>query len=111
MPVSNICSSVDCSDSGGAARWIGQRSFAFTGLSGKSTGRPSTFSTRPSVSWPTGTVIPSPRSIAAIPRCIPSVGSIATARTRFSPRCCSTSRMTSIGVDPAPPSDATRTAL
>ena len=27
MPVSNICSSVDCSSSDGAARWIGQRSF------------------------------------------------------------------------------------
>ena len=47
--------------------------------------------------------MPSPRSMAVIPRCMPSVGSIATARTRFSPRCCWTSRMTSIGVDPSPP--------
>ena len=30
-----------------------------------------------------------------MPRCMPSVGFIATARTRFSPRCCSTSAMTS----------------
>ena len=52
---------------------------------------------------PTGTVIGSPRSMAVIPRCMPSVGSIATARTRFSPRCCSTSTMTSIGVEPSPP--------
>ena len=49
---------------------------------------------------PTGTVIPSPRSMAVIPRCMPSVGSIATVRTRFSPRCCSTSRMTSIASRP-----------
>ena len=35
-----------------------------------------------------------------MPRCMPSVGFIATARTRFSPRCCSTSAMTSM----APPS-------
>ena len=34
-----------------------------TGRSGKSTGSPSTFSTRPSVSGPTGTEIGSPRSI------------------------------------------------
>jgi hypothetical protein len=29
--------------------------------------------------------------VALIPRCRPSVGFIATVRTRFSPRCCSTS--------------------
>ena len=43
MPVSNICSSVDCSSSVGALRWIDQRSFDCTGRSGKSTGSPSTF--------------------------------------------------------------------
>ena len=47
MPVSNIFSSVDCSSSVGAGRWIGQRSLDLTGRSGKSTGSPSTFSTRP----------------------------------------------------------------
>ena len=30
-----------------------------------------------------------------MPRCMPSVGFIATARTRFSPRCCCTSQTTS----------------
>ena len=34
--------------------------------------------------------------VAFMPRCMPSVGFIATARTRFSPRCCSTSAITSI---------------
>ena len=33
-----------------------------------------------------------------MPRCMPSVGFIAIVRTRFSPRCCSTSATTSIGV-------------
>ena len=36
-----------------------------------------------------------PWSSAAMPRCRPSVGFIATVRTRFSPRCCSTSTMMS----------------
>ena len=44
-----------------------------------------------------------------MPRCMPSVGFIATARTRFSPRCCSTSAMTSIASLPALPApDAQR---
>ena len=47
--------------------------------------------TRPSVAVPTGIEIGAPVSIAFIPRCMPSVGFIATVRTRFSPRCCSTS--------------------
>ena len=72
-----------------------------TGRSGKSTGSPSTFSTRPSVSGPTGTEIGAPVSITFIPRVMPSVGFIATARTRFSPRCCSTSATTSILPDAA----------
>ena len=49
MPVSNISSSVDCSSSVGAGRWIGQRSSDTHRPIGKSTGSPSTFSTRPSV--------------------------------------------------------------
>ena len=52
--------------------------------------------TRPSVAGPTGIEIGPPVSIAFMPRCMPSVGFIATVRTRFSPRCCSTSTMTSI---------------
>ena len=67
-----------------------------TGLSGKSTGSPSTFSTRPSVAGPTGTEIGAPVSITSMPRCKPSVGFIATVRTRPSPRCCSTSATMSI---------------
>jgi peptide chain release factor 1 len=54
-----------------------------------STGLPTTLMTRPSVPRP-----PGPRSAGrcprpACPRTMPSVGSIATVRTRFSPRCCS----------------------
>ena len=52
--------------------------------------------TRPSVAVPTGIEIGAPVSMACMPRCMPSVGFIATVRTRFSPRCCSTSQMTSI---------------
>ena len=81
------------------------------GRSGKSTGSPSTLSTRPSVSGPTGTEIGAPVSIAVMPRVMPSVGFIATVRTRFSPRCCSTSATTSIFSTPGPPSDTIRTAL
>jgi hypothetical protein len=33
-----------------------------------------------------------------MPRCMPSVGFIATARTRLSPRCCSTSQITSMSM-------------
>ena len=96
MPVSNIFSSVDCCSSVGACRWIGQRSFDCTGRSGKSTGSPSTLSTRPSVSGRPAPRSAQPVSMAVMPRVMPSVGFIATARTRFSPRCCSTSATTSI---------------
>ena len=44
----------------------------------------------------TGMEIGAPVSTAFMPRCMPSVGFIATVLTRFSPRCCSTSTMTSI---------------
>ena len=37
-----------------------------------------------------------------MPRRMPSVGFIATVRTRFSPRCCSTSQTTSMVSPPAP---------
>src|SRR5215216_3397567 len=61
---------------------MGQRSFERTGRSGKSTGSPSTLSTRPSVSGPTGTEIGSPRSTSFIPRCMPSVAFLASALGR-----------------------------
>ena len=102
MPVSNICSSVDWSSSGGAERWIDQRSSDSTGRSGKSTGSPSTFMTRPSVAGPTGIEIGAPVSMTSMPRRMPSVGFIATVRTRFSPRCCSTSQTTSTVSPPGP---------
>ena len=66
--------------------------------------------TRPSVAVPTGIVMGPPVSIASMPRCMPSVGFIATVRTRFSPRCCSTSTMTSMAWPPFP-ADLIRTAL
>ncbi|MND05321.1 hypothetical protein D3C83_260350 [compost metagenome] len=56
--------------------------------------------TRPSVPGPTGTMIGLPVSSAFIPRTMPSVGSMATQRTRLSPRCCSTSATMSIGTGP-----------
>ena len=61
-------------------------------------------STRPSVPRPTGTEIGSPRSSAFMPRTSPSVGFIATQRTRPSPRCCSTSAMISSGSGMSNPS-------
>jgi hypothetical protein len=66
--------------------------------------------TRPSVALPTGIEIGPPVSIASIPLRMPSVGFIATVRTRFSPRCCSTSHTTSIRA-PSGPVVGMRTAL
>ena len=63
-----------------------------------------TFMTRPRVPRPTGTEIGPPWSMAFMPRTIPSVGCIATQRTRPSPKCCCTSRMTSIGLGTLKPS-------
>jgi hypothetical protein len=48
------------------------------------------------VAGPTGIEIGAPVSSTSMPRCKPSVGFIATVRTRPSPRCCSTSVMMSI---------------
>ena len=75
MPVSNISSSVDCSSKDGAGRWMGLRLVAFTGPI-SSTGSPMTFSTRPRVPAPTGTVMGCPVSMAFMPRTMPSVGSM-----------------------------------
>ena len=103
IPVSNISTSVDWSSYFGGSRWIGQRSFALTGPS-PSTGSPTTFKIRPSVSSPTGIVIVPPVSTAFMPRTMPSVGFIEMQRTRFSPRCCATSAITSIGMPVSFPS-------
>ena len=90
------------------ARWTALRTRAPGGESGSascaftgpmlSTGSPITFSTRPSVSLPTGTVTGWPRLIAFMPRTRPSVGCSAMVRTRPSPMCCATSQIMSIGV-------------
>src|SRR6266571_952160 len=110
MPVSNICISVFCSSNEGASRWIGREVFAWIGPS-LSTGLPRTFMTRPRTSSPTGTRIGPPVSAAGMPRTMPSVGSIATQRARPSPRCCSTSTITSIGTGTSNPWLVIRTAL
>ena len=67
--------------------------------------------TRPSVAVPTGIEIGAPVSTTFMPRRMPSVAFIATVRTRFSPRCCSTSAMTSIASPASPGLDMIRTAL
>ncbi len=111
MPVSNISSLVDCSSKVGARRWIGMRFWTLTGPS-SSTGSPITLSTRPRVPGPTGTEMGAPVSITFMPRTMPSVGSMLTQRTRFSPRCCCTSATTSTAAPPlCEPSSTMRTAL
>ena len=88
-PDTTECQAVVLDD---GSRWIGQWSSAPTSPR-RSTGAPTTLSTRPSVLVPTGTLIGWPVSTASAPRTRPSVGSIETVRTRFSPRCCSTSQV------------------
>src|SRR5919199_4530874 len=91
MPVSNI-SVVGVSDSTlGAGRWMGQRSSVSTSPA-RSIGSPRRLKIRPRVASPTGTVIGLPESTTSMPRERPSVESMATARTRSSPRCCWTSQ-------------------
>ena len=110
MPVSNISMPVAWSSNGGASRWIGQRMLGVDGPR-SSTGSPRTFMMRPRVSRPTGTVIGAPVSMAFMPRTMPSVGFMAMQRTWFSPMCCATSTMTSIGTFPSSPSSTMRMAL
>ena len=95
IPVSRISWVGARSEASGAGRWIGQRSSASTG-SPLSIGSPSRLKMRPRVASPTGTVIGAPVSITLSPRCSPSVASIATVRTRSSPRCCWTSQISSV---------------
>ena len=75
-----------------------------------STGSPMTFTMRPNISRPTGTEMGAPVSMAFMPRTMPSVGCIETARTRLSPRCCCTSAITSMGSGTSNPSLVIRTA-
>src|SRR3954471_2970565 len=100
MPVSNISVVGVRFSTDGAERWIGQRTL--TSISSPSSiGSPSRLKMRPSVTSPTGTVIGPPVSSTSIPRARPSVVSMATARTRSSPRCCCTSH-TSTPASPPP---------
>ena len=55
--------------------------------------RPSALNTWPLTTSPTGTEIGLPVSVTGAPRTRPSVGCIETVRTRLSPRCCATSRV------------------
>ena len=91
MPVSNISVVGVRFSTVGASRWIGQRSPSSIGSPWSITS-PSRLKMRPSVTLPTGTVIGPPVSSTSVPREMPSVLSIATARTRSSPRCCWTSQ-------------------
>ena len=110
MPVSNICKPVCCSSNAGAVRWIGIFFAVFTGPM-LSTGSPKTFSTRPNVCGPTGTITGAPVEIACIPRTRPSVGCNAIVRTRFSPICCATSTTMLIGSGTTNPSETIRIAV
>src|SRR3954453_1130331 len=101
MPVSRISWVGVRSSTSGAGRWIGQRSVPSTG-GPLSIGSPSRWKMRPRVASPPGTVIGPPVSVTTAPRSIPSVASIATARTRSSPRCCCTSQ-TRTADSPSPP--------
>src|ERR671935_1535380 len=94
----------------GGSRWIGQRSTS-SGASFLSIGSPTTFQRRPRVSLPTGTEIGPPVSTTSAPRASPSVESMATARTRSSPRCCWTSAMRLIAGRPSCSGASTRSAV
>src|SRR4051812_13906916 len=103
MPVSNISAVGVRSSTVGAGRWIGQRSL--TSMSSPwSITSPSRLKMRPSVTSPTGTVIGPPVSKICMPRERPSVVSMATARTRSSPRCCWTSHTSWVPVPAEIPS-------
>src|ERR671934_1301382 len=91
MPVSNISVVGVRFSTFGASRGIGQRSLTSI-ASPSSIVSPRRLKMRPRVTSPTGTVIGPPVSVTSAPRARPSVVSIATARTRSSPRCCCTSQ-------------------
>ena len=110
MPVSNISAvGVSCSTVG-AGRWIGQRSSTSI-VSPWSIASPSRLKMRPSVTRPTGTVIGPPVSMTSVPRAMPSVESMATARTRSSPRCCWTSQTRSALMFSSPVSMPSRVTM
>src|SRR6185437_6702471 len=93
IPVSRISTFACCSETGGAARWMGQRGPP-SGAGSSSIGAPITLNMRPSVSTPTGTEIGVPVATTTSPRRKPSVASIAMQRTTLSPIAPSTSSTT-----------------
>ena len=92
MPVSKISIFGESSRKAGGSRWIDQRSTSLPagGLARRSARR-SRSRAAPASASPTGTEIGAPVSTTSMPRARPSVESMATARTRSSPRCCCTS--------------------
>ena len=92
MPVSSRSTDGLSSSNFGAARWIGIR-FSSPISPASSTGRPKTSMIRPRVFGPTGTIMPCPRALTAIPRWRPSEEPIAMVLTTPSPSCCCTSKV------------------
>src|SRR5690625_4781634 len=94
MPVT-IISVFDSSWSkAGALRWMGQRSWTCSSEVGTSMDSPRVLNTWPLTTSPTGTLMGSPVSRTSAPRIMPSWGARLTVRTRLSPRCWATSRVT-----------------
>ncbi len=110
IPVSKISVFGSSWSNFGGWRWIGSRRTSAGISPASSTGSPSTFMIRPRAASPTGTEMAEPVSMASMPRWIPSVEDIETARTWPRPMCCWTSAVTSRS---SPDSDVafTRTAL
>ncbi len=90
MPVSNISTFTDWSVNLGAGRWMGRVSLAVT-TPASSIGLPTTLRMRPRTAAPTGIEMGAPVFFTCWPRTRPSVVSMATQRTIFSPRCWATS--------------------
>ena len=93
IPVTNISVRGSSWSSGGGSRWIGHRTVMSSDEVGTSSVSPRALNTCPLVTSPTGTSIGAPVLITSVPRTMPSVGSIETARTMLSPMCCSTSKV------------------
>ena len=74
----------------GGSRWMGSAPSRLNGLM-PSMASPVTFINRPFTCSPVGILMGDPKAIASMPLRSPSVVSIATVRTVFSPICCCTS--------------------
>ncbi len=92
MPVSSISVLPSSWSNAGALRWMPHSSPVIS-RSGSSRHSPSALNTWPLTWSPTGTEIGRPRSVTSWPRTRPSVGCIEMVRTRLSPRCWATSRV------------------